>query len=106
MIFIVVKFHVKPEDSYRWIDTVTPFTLATRAEPGNKWFEWYHSVDEPNTFVLVEAFEDGAAEAHVTSDHFAAGMNVMRPLLACTPKIISQTVDADDWFDMAELRID
>jgi len=105
MIFIVVKFQVNPEDCYRWMDTVTPFTKATRAEPGNKWFEWYHSFDAPNEFVLVEAFADDAAAAHVNSAHFAAGLDAMRPLLAETPKIISQTIAADDWSEMAELRI-
>jgi quinol monooxygenase YgiN len=106
MIFIVVKFTVKPEESYRWLDTVAPFTQATRQEPGNKWFEWYHSVDEPNVFVLVEAFQDGAAGAHVGSEHFAQGLAAMRPLLVHTPQILSQTIEADDWYEMGELRID
>ncbi len=39
MIFIVVKFQVKPEWADRWVELVTPFTEATRAEPGNLWFE-------------------------------------------------------------------
>ncbi len=33
-------------------------------------------------------------------------MEAMRPLLVETPKIISQTVDTNDWFEMGELRID
>ena len=59
MIFIVVKFQVKPEWADRWVELVTPFTEATRAEPGNLWFEWSRSVDNPAEFVLVEAFRDG-----------------------------------------------
>ena len=53
-----------------WLDLVDEFTQATRNEPGNLWFEWSRSVDDPNEFVLVEAFMDDAAEAHVKSDHF------------------------------------
>ncbi len=106
MIFIVVKYLVKPEASHLWMDAVTPFTKATRAEPGNKWFEWYHSVDEPNVFVLVEAFDSDAGAAHVNSDHFKAGLDAMRPLLVETPKIVSQTVETDDWSEMGELIID
>jgi quinol monooxygenase YgiN len=71
MIFIVVKFTVRPKYSAAWLDRVSNFTLATRREPGNLWFEWSRSVDEPNRFVLLEAFRDGAADAaHVNSDHF------------------------------------
>ena len=63
MILIVVKFQTKPEWSERWLDLVADFTAATRAEPGNLWFDWSRSVDDPNEFVLVEAFEDDGAGA-------------------------------------------
>ena len=97
MILIVVKFPVKPGLADEFIEAVGPFTSATRAEPG---------VEDPNEFVLVEAFNDDAAEAHVTSDHFRAGLETMRPFLTATPRIISRTVDGDDWDAMGELRID
>ena len=71
---IVVKFKTKPEWTDRWIELVTPFTEATRAEPGNLWFEWNRSIEEPDTFTLVEAFADDGAAAHVNSDHFKAGL--------------------------------
>lgn len=48
VIFIVVKFHVKPEWVDRWIELTTPFTEATRAEPGNLWFDWSRSIDHPD----------------------------------------------------------
>ena len=40
MIFITVRFPVKPEHADKWMDVVRDFTEATRAEPGNLWFEW------------------------------------------------------------------
>ena len=61
MILIVVKFKSKPDWSERWLDLVDDFTRATRAEPGNLWFQWSRSVEDPTEFVLVEAFEDDAA---------------------------------------------
>ena len=61
MIFIVVKFKVKPDWSERWLGLVDSFTQATRQEPGNLWFDWSRSVEDPNEFVLVEAFKDDAA---------------------------------------------
>jgi quinol monooxygenase YgiN len=44
MIFIVAKFKVKPEFRDQWLDRVRGFSEATRAEPGNLWFEWSRSV--------------------------------------------------------------
>ena len=106
MILIVVKYPVKPEHVDGWLDAVGPFTEATRAEPGNRFFEWSRSVEEPSTFVLVEGFADDAAEAHVTSDHFAAALETMRPLVTRTPDIISGTFPGvDGWGPMGELSV-
>ena len=70
MIFITVKFKVRPEYVDGWLDLVDDFTQATRREPGNLWFEWSRSVDDPNEFVLVEAFQDDAAgDRRDTADH-------------------------------------
>jgi len=78
MIFITVKFKVRPEYAEDWLTLVDPFTQATRKEPGNLWFDWSRSVDDPNEFVLVEAFRDGpAGEQHVKSDHFQTAMKAM-----------------------------
>ena len=106
MYFIVVKFQTKPDYTDQFMDLVTPFTEATRAEPGNLWFDWSRSVQDPAEFVLVEAFlDDEAAGAHVNSDHFKAGLESMRPALAATPKIVSRKVEGDSWGDMGELQI-
>ncbi|WP_427018516.1 putative quinol monooxygenase [Pseudarthrobacter sp. P1] len=107
MYFIVVKFPVKPEHAESFMELVGPFTSATRAEPGNLWFDWSRSVEDPNEFILIEAFaDDDAAVAHVNSDHFKAGLDSMRPALAATPKIVSRKVDGADWDAMGELAID
>lgn len=105
MYFIVVKFPVKPESVDQWPEIVREFTEATRAEAGNLCFEWSRSLEEPNEFVLVEAFTDAGAEPHVTSAHFAAGLESMRPHLVATPKIVSRQVDGDGWEEMGELQI-
>ena len=81
MIFIVVKFNVKPEWSERWLDLTREFTEATRREPGNLWFDWSRSVDNACEFVLVEAFQDDAAGAHVNSEHFAQAMQDQGPFV-------------------------
>lgn len=107
MYFIVVKFPVKPESANTFMEVVTPFTEGTRAEPGNLWFDWSRSVENPNEFILVEAFlDDDAAGAHVNSENFKDGLAAMRPHLTATPKIISRKVDGSDWDSMGELQID
>ena len=106
MIFIVVKFTTLPEHRDAWLTAVGGFTQSTRAEPGNFWFEWSRSVDDPDVFILVEAFRDGeAGSAHVGSDHFKAAMELMPPLLARTPEIVSTEVPQDGWGEMGELSV-
>jgi quinol monooxygenase YgiN len=105
MIFIVVKFTVKPEWSERWIELTRDFTESTRQEPGNLWFEWSRSVENPDQFVLVEAFQDDAAEAHVSSAHFSQAMQDMPQALVETPEIISERIEADGWGRMGELTV-
>ena len=39
-------------------------TKGHEAEPGNLFFEWSRSPENPSEYVLVEAFQDDAAEAH------------------------------------------
>jgi quinol monooxygenase YgiN len=107
MIFIVVKFETKPEWTDRWPELVAPFTAATRAEAGNLWFEWSRSLDNPDEYVLVEAFRDGdAGSIHVNSDHFRQAMRELPQALTSTPKIVSQPIDATGWSLMGEMSVD
>ncbi|CAM4427944.1 Autoinducer 2-degrading protein LsrG [Mycobacterium basiliense] len=107
MIFIVVKFHTKPDWSERWPDLVAAFTAATRAEAGNLWFEWSRSLQDPAEYVLVEAFRDDDAGAiHVNSEHFKRAMRELPQALTSTPKIVSQTIDATGWSEMGEMSVD
>ena len=65
------------------------------------------SLDDPDEYVLVEAFRDGdAGGAHVGSDHFRAAQAELPQYLAATPRIVSQDVDQDDWSELGEMRVD
>jgi quinol monooxygenase YgiN len=106
MIFITAKFRIKPEEAEDWPAIVGPFTAATRAEPGCLWFDWYRNLDDPTEYVLVEAFRDGdAGAAHVNSAHFKQAQQDLPRHLVATPKIISQSVDQDDWSELGELAV-
>lgn len=106
MIFITAKFTIKPEHSDDWPEISRAFTEATRAEDGCLWFEWSRSLDDPDVYVLVEAFRDGdAGGAHVSSAHFEAAQAELPPYLARTPDIVSTEVDQDGWNELGELRV-
>src|SRR6478735_7326426 len=107
MIFIAAKFRVLAEHADAWPEISRAFTEATRAEPGNLWFDWSRSLDDPNEYVLVEAFRDGdAGAAHVQSDHFAEATSALPAYLVETPQIVSQTVDQDDWSELGEMKVE
>ena len=106
MYFIVVKFPVKPESAEQWMDIVHDYTTKCRAEEGNIFFEWSRGVEDPNEFVLVEAFTDEGAAAHVQSPHFQQGIDAMRPHITRTPRIVSRQVDGDGWDEMGELKVE
>ena len=107
MIFIVVKFPVKPELAEQWPEITREFTEATRAEPGNKWFDWSRSLEDPNEYVLVEAFDDDGAGPHVNSDHFKAftSSDEVAGALTATPRIISRQIDGEGWDEMGEIQV-
>jgi len=106
MIFITAKFRVRPEHAAAWPSITRDFTDATRAEPGCLWFDWSRSLDDPDEYVLVEAFRDAeAGGAHVTSAHFRRAQETLPQYLAETPRIVNATVPQDDWSELGELAV-
>ncbi|EMD27870.1 MULTISPECIES: putative quinol monooxygenase [Amycolatopsis] len=107
MIFITAKFRVRPEHADRWPEIARDFTEATRAEPGCLWYDWSRSLDDPNEYVLVEAFQDDdAGAAHVGSEHFRAAQRDLPQYLAETPRIVNAKVDQDGWSELGELAVE
>jgi quinol monooxygenase YgiN len=107
LIFITAKFDVLPEHAESWPEISRDFTEATRAEPGCLWFDWSRSLENPREYVLVEAFRDGdAGGAHVQSDHFKSAQQTLPAYLSSTPRIVSQSVDQDDWSELGEMRVE
>ncbi|MFF5427846.1 MULTISPECIES: putative quinol monooxygenase [unclassified Streptomyces] len=104
MIFIAVRFTVRPERADDWLDVVADFTRSTREEPGNLFYDWSRSVDDPCVYTLLEGFADAeAGAAHVAAPHFAAGLAAMAPAIATTPEIIHVDTPQQGWAAMAEL---
>jgi quinol monooxygenase YgiN len=78
VIFIVVKWNVRPERSAEFLDLVADFTNAVRAEPG-------------------------AGSVHVNSGHFKTAMAWMPEVIATKPQIINVEVPGHGFGEMAEL---
>lgn len=105
MIFICVKWKLKPEYADQWPELSREFTEATRNEPGNLFFDWSRSLDDPNTYVLIEAFKDDAAEAHVTADHFKKAQSELPQYVQETPKIRNMQIPGDHWDELGEFEV-
>lgn len=105
MIFICVKWKVRPEYADRWVELTRDFTETTRAEAGNLFFDWSRSVDDPNEYVLIEAFRDDAAGPHVTSDHFKRAQAELPQYIQETPKIRNVVMPGDHWDRLGEFEV-
>jgi quinol monooxygenase YgiN len=105
LIYITVKKTLKPGTADAYLAASQPYTDATRAEPGNKFYEHYRSVDDPDTILTIEAFDDAAAgEAHVNSEHFQQGVGgSAQQYIAERPDILYIDLpDRDGWDKMSE----
>jgi quinol monooxygenase YgiN len=105
MILIVVKWKVKPEHADAWPELTKAFTEATRAEPGNRFFDWSRSLEHPNQYVLVEGFDDDAAGAHVQSDHFEQARADLPQYLLETPEIRNWQDQSQEWDRLGEFTV-
>jgi quinol monooxygenase YgiN len=106
LIVITATFQVLPEHADDWPEITREFTQATRAEPGCLWFDWSRSVEDPHTYVLVEAFRDDAGAAHVQSEHFKRAQQTLPPHLVETPRVINVQTDQDGWSELGEMRVE
>ncbi len=106
MILINARHTVKPEYVDSFMEKVAEFTEATRAEEGNLFFVWHQSVEQPNVFMLVEAFKDDAAEAHVNSEHFKKMQEEMPQYLVETPDVINTLIEGKtEWDKLNEFAV-
>ena len=105
MIFICVKWKVKPEYADQEVGLTRSFTEATRAEEGNLFFEWSRTVDDANQYVLIEAFRDDAAEAHVSSDHFKRAQAELPQYIQETPKVRNVLMQGEQWDSLGEFEV-
>jgi quinol monooxygenase YgiN len=106
MIYITVKFPIRAEKADQFMDAASDYTAASRAEEGNVFFEWSRSLEDPTTFVLLEAFRDAdAGAAHVAGQHVKDFFGWAPDWVSATPQIIY--IDGPDltgWGPMGEIQ--
>jgi quinol monooxygenase YgiN len=101
MIHITLKIPIRADRRDEWLDRISKYAKACRDEPGCLSFDCYESIETPNEFSIIEAFEGPAAgEAHCQTDHFKDFLVWFPGLIGGTPQIINTTVDG--WNRMSE----
>ena len=108
MIAITVKFPIKPEHADDFPRLARGLVEGTRAEPGCRWFEMSRSIDDPNVYVVIEAFDDAeAGAAHVQSAHFVQAQRDLPPYLSRTPEVLYiDSPETDGWAELGEFRVE
>ena len=78
-----VHVHVKPEHRDEFIQATLENARGTVEEPGNLRFDVIQQVDDPNRFVLYEAYRDEAGmNAHKETPHYARWRDAVAPWMA------------------------
>ncbi|GGA27210.1 putative quinol monooxygenase [Paenibacillus physcomitrellae] len=71
MIMIQAHFYVHPSEREDFLEQAGILQRKTREESGNLCSLLYEAVEEPNTFVWIEKWEDQeAVNRHNNTDHF------------------------------------
>ena len=84
MIFIVVKFPIRPDKLDEWESVREAHTRGARSEEGCLFFDYSRSVDDPNEYVCVEAFRDeDAAVHHVNTQALKDFFERMPDIVSC-----------------------
>ncbi|HEY2223177.1 putative quinol monooxygenase [Actinomycetospora sp.] len=104
MIFIVISIDVRPDRRDVFLEGIRGYCAQVRAEPGNRHFTCYESVDGGNRFVVVANYADDAAgRAHVASEHAQWFFGWLPSVVARVPKIVYQDLGDTDWTEMGEV---
>ena len=83
MYVVVVNVSVKPESVAAFIAATRENHLGTRGELGNFRFDVLRRLDDPNRFVLYEAYADEASfAAHQQTTHYLAWKHAVAEMMA------------------------
>lgn len=85
MIVTCVHVNVKPESVDDFIKATILNHKGTVKEPGNLRFDVLRNAEDPNRFMIYEAFEsEEAVSFHKTTDHYLAWRDTVKEMMAET----------------------
>lgn len=88
MILVIARASCRPERRADMVAALLEITAATRSEPGCRKYSFYSEIDDDNSFVSVEEWDDRASvDAHFRTPHLAALMGKLPDLVAAPPTI-------------------
>lgn len=83
---ILVRFRAKAGQERAFAQEMRSAMPATRAEPGNRQYEFYGDQDDPLNFMLYEEFANEAAlQTHRARPEMAAHLAAIKPMLDAAP---------------------
>jgi len=102
MLVVCVHVHVKAENRDDFIQATLENARATIQEPGNLRFDVLQQADDPDRFILYEAWRDAAgAAAHKETPHYATWREAVAPWMAEPRKGVKHNAlfpeDAAQW---------
>jgi autoinducer 2-degrading protein len=102
MIVTCVHIHVKPEAIESFIKASVANHKESVKEPGNLRFDLIRQADDPNRFLLYEAYEsEEAAAAHKNTKHYAAWRDTVADWMAEPRKGVKYNIiepkDRSEW---------
>ena len=104
MIFIVVKFPIRPDKADEWETVREEHTRGARSEEGCLFFDYARSVDDPLVYFCVEAFrDDDAAVHHVNTQAFKDFVERMPDIVSAQPEIVNIKTDQAGYGPMGEI---
>jgi autoinducer 2-degrading protein len=102
MIVTCVHVHVNPENSDEFIETTIANQRESVREPGNLRFDLVRETEDPDRFMIYEAYEsEEAAAAHKTTPHYLEWRDKVAPWMAEPRKGVKYTIiepkDPSQW---------
>ena len=92
MLVVCVHVHVKPENRDDFIQATLANGRATIREAGNLRFDVLQQEDDPDRFILYEAWRDAAgAAAHKDTPHYNTWRDAVGPWMAEPRKGVKHT---------------
>lgn len=83
---ILVRFRAKTGQERAFAQEMQSAVPATRAEPGNRQYEFYGDQDDPLNFMLYEEFANEAAlQTHRARPEMAVHLAAIKPMLDAAP---------------------